>query len=724
MQLVINPNADIRDRPVVALTMAVMTNTDVDLTLTSDHRIRHATLGMKEDSGVPLVGDLAMARYLVQRSTGTVPSASQQALENAWIDYAQSLTQLAEEQRFKGIAMTLEHALQSRTYLVGNSISMADVALFSALGWPAQASDLHKVISFLETGKFTTAVRWTNMLACHPAVRKATQLAVGVNGSTEADFGCEKLDDLVSGMNLLEGATPGNVVTRFPPEPSGYLHVGHAKAVLLNDYYARRYKGRLIVRFDDTNPSKEKEEYQQSIVEDLQLLGVQPGVVTFTSDYFPAIYGYAMTLIDQGLAYMDDTPQEQMKLERADRIESKHRGQTPVEAKEKFLSMNSGDPEGATWCLRAKIDMSSDNGTLRDPVLFRQNLQPHHRSGSTYKAYPTYDLACPIVDSLEGVTHAMRTTEYEDRNEQYQWIQKALDLRRVRIHAFSRVNFMYTVLSKRKLAWFVEQGLVEGWGDARFPTVRGVVRRGVNLDALKTFIYSQGASRRVVNMDWSKFWAENKKEIDKKAKRFMAIDSTSHATLKVTNAPAADANAYVTTSLHPKDPSMGSRALSIGQDILLETVDVNGIQVGEEIVLLRWGVVKITSVTADSLEGEYIPNGDFKAAKRKLSWMAKSATDKNPVVELTEFDHLVTKEKMEEDDKFEDYVNPTTVAVTKVVGDCGLKSLQQDEIIQLERRGFYRVDRPFMDGKPMVLYMIPDGKTKAMSGLAGKLAHH
>ena len=389
--------------------------------------------------------------------------------------------------------------------------------------------------------------------------------------------------------------------------------------------------------------------------------------------------------------------------------------------------MNSGSKEGSVWCLRAKIDMNSDNGTLRDPVLFRQNLEPHHRSGTTYKAYPTYDMACPIVDSLEGVTHALRTTEYNDRDEQYQWIQKALGLRRSRIHAFARVNFMYTVLSKRKLAWFVEQGLVEGWGDARFPTVRGVVRRGVNLDALKTFIYSQGASRRVVNMDWSKFWAENKKEIDKLAKRFMAIDATTNVPLKVTNGPSIDSNSYLSTDYHPKDPSLGSRPLRIGQDVVLESVDVEGVQEGEEIVLLRWGVVKISKVvSADgkiaSLEGEYIPDGDYKTAKRKLSWMVNTGT--NPIVELTEFDHLVTKDKLEEDDNFGDFVNPNTIATTQVMGDAGLKTLQEHDIIQLERRGYFRVDRPYREGKPLVLYMIPDGKSKAMSGLTGKLAHH
>ena len=590
MQLVINPNSELMDRPVVALTMAVLSNTDVDLDLTSDHRIRQASLGLEDGSGV-VVGDLAMARYLLKRAPAAASETpSQQALQDAWIDYAQSLRPLPEAQRFAGIAMTLEHACHARTYLVGEALTLADVALFGALGFPAQAADLASVLSEF-AGKYPAATRWVTMMASLPAIQTATQLAMGVNGTTEVVLDASKqLEPLVSGMNLLEGATPGRVVTRFPPEPSGYLHVGHAKAVLLNDYYARRYEGRLIVRFDDTNPSKEKEEYQQSIVEDLGLLGVKPDVVTYTSDYFPAIYGYALQMIAQGLAYMDDTPQEQMKQERADRIESKHRNtQTPADAKEKFELMCSGSPEGAPWCLRAKIDMQSDNGTLRDPVLFRQNLTPHHRSGTTYKAYPTYDLACPIVDSTEGVTHALRTTEYNDRDEQYQWILKALKLRRVRIHAFSRVNFNYTVLSKRKLAWFVEQGFVEGWGDARFPTVRGVVRRGVNVPALKAFIYSQGASRRVVNMEWGKFWAENKKEIDKTAKRFMAIDQSNHVKLVVTNAPDADANAYLGSPYHPKDPSLGTRVVRIAKEVLLEAVDTEGLVVGEDIVLMRWG---------------------------------------------------------------------------------------------------------------------------------------
>ena len=198
-------------------------------------------------------------------------------------------------------------------------------------------------------------------------------------------------------------------------------------------------------------------------------------------------------------------------------------------------------------------------------------------------------MACPIVDSVEGVSHALRTTEYNDRDEQYAWIQQALGLRRVRIHAFSRMNFQYTVLSKRKLAWFVEQGKVTGWDDARFPTVRGVLRRGVDINALKAFILSQGASRRVVNMEWNKFWAENKKHIDLRAKRFMAIDKEEHVELTVTNGPDESENVFGSADYHPKDSSLGKRLVRHSKKVILEKMDAEGIEVGEDIVLMRWG---------------------------------------------------------------------------------------------------------------------------------------
>jgi len=608
--------------------------------------------------------------------------------------------------------------LVSGTYIVGHSLSLADIALFASLGFPSSEEGKAEIARILPTNSPT--LRWMEMMSNSPAVKEATQLAIGVAKNAEANLeDGATLDPLVAGMSYLEGATPGSTTTRFPPEPSGYLHVGHAKASLLNEYYARRYKGRLVVRFDDTNPSKEKDEYQTSIIEDLAKIGVKPDVVTFTSDYFETIKQYALWMIENGLAYMDDTPQEQMQKERMDRQHSKHRDQTPSEALEYFNLMCSGNEEGKPWCLRAKMDMSSDNGTLRDPVLYRQNTTPHHRSGTKYKAYPTYDLACPIVDSIEGVSHALRTTEYDDRNAQYQYIQKALGLRRVRIQTFARMNFMYTVMSKRKLTWFVDTGRVTGWDDPRMPTVRGVSRRGIDIDALKKFMCSQGASRRIVNMEWSKFWAENKKEIDKYAKRFMAIDKTDHVRLTVTN--GGDGTDFLTTDYLPKDPTFGKRLVRIGKKVLLEKVDTEGITVGENIVLTRWGVVEITKVDG-GLEGKFVPDGDVKAAKRKISWIA-DVPGNTPVI-LSEFDNLISKEKLEEEDNFEDYINPDTEADTEVIGDAGLKTLKEHDIIQLERRGFYRVDRAYVnESKPLKLFMIPDGKKKAMSGLDGKLAH-
>mmetsp|Transcript_26172 Transcript_26172/g.61596 ORF Transcript_26172/g.61596 Transcript_26172/m.61596 type:complete len:642 (-) Transcript_26172:44-1969(-) len=641
------------------------------------------------------------------------------------MDYAASLSLLDEAQALKAVAMTLQHALERQTYLVGHTISLADIVLFSVIGFPTQVADLKFALEGLPEHA-SAAHRWISMMAAHPALQEATQLCLGITNNQEGIFDDIRpvMEPTVPGMNPLEGGIAGRVVTRFPPEPSGYLHIGHAKAALLNDYYARRYQGHLILRFDDTNPSKEKEEFQESIVVDLQKIEIKPDLVTYTSDYLETILGYAKQMIREGLAFMDDTPQEQMKTERASRQDSKHRNQSPEEALKYFDLMCNGSKEGGEFCLRAKIDMKSNNGTMRDPVLYRQNLTPHHRSGTKYKAYPTYDLACPIVDSIEGVTHALRTTEYDDRNEQYQWILKALGLRRPRNITFSRVNFEYTVLSKRKLTWFVDKGYVTGWDDPRFPTVRGVVRRGINIQALRNFMYAQGASRNVVNMVWHSFWASNKKEIDEKAKRFMAIDKEQHTKLVVTNGPKEGDFAFHETTFHPKKPEMGSRVIRFADTVLLENVDVEGIEVGEDIVLLRWGVVRITKVDPQGgLEGEHVPDGDFRAAKKKLSWIA-DVKNNCPVV-LQEFDHLVTKDKFEEGDNFEDHINPTTMATTDVIGDAALTTLKEHDIIQLERRGFYRVDKPYMGtDKPLMLIMVPDGRSKTMGGLQGKLAHH
>ena len=417
-QLSFNPNVSLSNRPVVALTTAILTNSIVDYELVSDHMRNGCALGLPSGNG-EVSGDLAMARFIAKTNTGGMTllggsSDEEIAIMDQWVDYASSLSKFGLARRALAIQRTLDPILVTGTYVLGHSLTLADIALFASLGFPSSDDAKAELTSILPSGCPT--LRWMDMLSYHPAVKEATQLAMGVAKNEEVTLeNGATMEPLVSGMAYLEGALPGCVTTRFPPEPSGYLHVGHAKAVLLNNYYARRYNGRLIVRFDDTNPSKEKDEYQTSIIEDLGKIGVKPDVVTFTSDYFETIKQYALWMIENGLAFMDDTPQEQMQKERMDRQNSKHRNQSPAEALQHFNLMCSGKEEGKAWCLRAKIDMNSDNGTMRDPVLYRQNTTPHHRSGSKYKAYPTYDLACPIVDSIEGVTHALRTTEYDDR---------------------------------------------------------------------------------------------------------------------------------------------------------------------------------------------------------------------------------------------------------------------------------------------------------------------
>ena len=304
------------------------------------------------------------------------------------------------------------------------------------------------------------------------------------------DFDLEK--QYAKYHNVLKNAVDGEVVTRFPPEPSGYLHIGHVKAALLNYHYAKMYHGKMVLRFDDTNPSKEKHEFVESIMEDLKTLGVSHGKFSYTSDYFDMIINHARDLIKRDLAYVDNTDVETMRKQRFDKVESECRSFAPEKNLEIFEKMLMGEADD--FCLRAKIDMKSNNGCLRDPVLGRTNRTPHQRTGKKYIFYPTYDFACPIVDSVEGVTHAMRTNEYADRIPQYFWVIESLKLRKPEIYEYSRLNLEYTCLSKRKLQWFVDTKRVDGWDDPRFPTVRGVIRKGIRVETLTEFMLEQAPS--------------------------------------------------------------------------------------------------------------------------------------------------------------------------------------------------------------------------------------
>ncbi len=494
----------------------------------------------------------------------------------------------------------------------------------------------------------------------------------------------------------------------------GYLHIGHLKACMLNDYFAHElYKGTLLLRFDDTNPSKEKQEYEDSIIEDLKLVGIKPDKTSYTSDYLEELYQYCIRMIKEGHAYADDTDQETMRDERMKGIASKNRDKSVEENLAIFEEMKAGSEIGQKNAIRAKMSVDNPNKAMRDPVIYRCNLLPHHRTGESWKMYPTYDFACPIVDSLEGVTHALRTTEYTDRNPQYQWFLDTLKLRQVHVWDFARMNFIRTVLSKRKLTKLVDAGIVWGWDDPRMPTIRGVRRHGMTLGALRDFILKQGPSRNIVTMDWTNFWASNKKEIDPIAPRHTAVDTKDTVKATITNGPA---EAYTEDKpKHAKNPAVGIKKVGYSKHLILDQEDVKLFKQDEEITLMNWGNAIVRKITGSNLiteiELELHLEGDVKKTEKKVTWLSTGPAELIPA-EVWEFDHLFTKDKLEEEDNWEDFINKNSASKTVQLCDANVADLKEDDIIQLERKGYFRVDKPSKDGKGLVLFGIPTGRTK------------
>ena len=486
----------------------------------------------------------------------------------------------------------------------------------------------------------------------------------------------------------------------------------------MNDYFAHEmYKGTLICRFDDTNPSKEKEEFQDAIVQDLALMGIHPDKTSYTSNYFQELYEACVTLIKGEKAFADNTEQHVMAEERKTKQASKCRDNSVEESLQHFEEMKSGSPEGVKWCIRAKIQFDSNNGALRDPVIYRCNPETHHRTGDKWKIYPTYDFCCPMVDSWEGVTHALRTIEYRDRNPQYDWMLTSLNLRKVHIWDFARMNFIRTLLSKRKLTKLVEKGLVWGWDDPRFPTIRGIRRHGMTIPALREFILKQGPSRNIVNLDWTIFWATNKKLIDPVAPRHTAITKAHAITATVKGARVAPYSED--KPKHGKNPDVGLKQVWYSPEILIEQTDGQAFAQDEEITLMNWGNAYVRSIThslnpltrstVTGLELELHLQGDFKTTKQKVTWLSTKGQELIPV-ELVEFDHLITKDVIEEGDDIDDFLNPHTEFRTEALADCNVVNVKEDDIIQFERKGYYRCDKPMRAGNPAVFFGIPTGK--------------
>ncbi|KAG0269729.1 hypothetical protein DFQ27_002398 [Actinomortierella ambigua] len=667
-------------------------------------------------NGTTLTSVSAILRYIVRSHDNTLygTDASSKSLIDEFIDRSQDIISTSDFKSLDVIFQQLNHHLTFRSFFVGYKATVADIAIWGAL--KANAIFARQ----LKTGKDlgTNLARWFNHISAQGFVDAALQEIAKVADPK----GNKTVDQGSFDINLVD-AEMGKVVTRFPPEPSGYLHIGHAKAALLNKYFAEQYKGKLIVRFDDTNPSKEKEEYEESIKEDLKLIGIAPENYSHTSDYFEQIYQLALQLIKDGNAYVDDTTQEQMRAERMDGIASKCRNLSVEENLRRFEEMKNATEFGLTACLRAKISVDNPNKALRDPVIYRCNLIPHARTGTAWKMYPLYDLACPIVDALEGVTHALRTDEYHDRNPQYQWFLDALKLRQVHIWEYSRLNFVYTLLSKRKLTWFVDQGRVQGWDDPRFPTIRGIRRRGLTMDALMTYILMQGASTSFVALEWDKLWAVNRKQVDPIAPRHVAIESKDRVKVTV---KGAEAYHFKEVPRHKKNEALGNKKTAYGPTMWLDQADAKELAQDEEVTLMDWGnafvrkIEKSADGVVTAIEAELHLQGDVKKTKRKLTWLADGAELVS--VLLKDYDYLITKKKIEEEDELKDLLTPVTEFTTEAIADGNVADLNKGDIIQLERKGFYIVDQKAEAGKPAVLILIPDGKSASMASKAAPVA--
>lgn len=650
------------------------------------------------------VDEIPLVQKLLSSNHAKPPSSP--SVEGEWKTRASKMT-IVNMKEIEGPIGELDAHLTLRSFISGHSLSTADLIVWGVLRSNRIATNL------IKQGLRVNVTRWyTYIEASNPWI--ADIVAENAASANKQAKGESKRDDDVASYDIGLQDTERGVVTRFPPEPSGFLHIGHAKAALLNDYFAhQKYKGTLILRFDDTNPSKETQEFEDSIIQDLKLLGITADKTTHTSDYFQELYDYCVQMIKSGNAYADDTEREKLSEQRMDGIASARRDMSPEESLKKFEEMKTGSPEGQRWYIRAKISVDDPNKALRDPVVYRCNPKSHHRTGDQWKIYPTYDFACPIIDAHEGVTHALRTTEYNDRDPQYQWILKAMKMRNVYNWNFSRLNFVRTLLSKRKLTQFVNEKRVWGWDDPRMPTIRGIRRRGMTIEALQEFILKQGPSRNVVNQEWGGFWATNKKYIDLLAARYTAVTTKDAVECNVVGAGAVHSEQK---ALHAKH-NLGNKKVVYSSNILIEQADAVTFEQDEEITLMNWGnaiVRKINhsmlglSKTVSSIEFELHLQGDFKKTSKKITWLSK---DQELVpVEIYDFDYLITKDKLEEDDNIDDFLTKETEFKTEALADCNVANLKEDGILQFDRKGYYRIDRPFLHGKPAVMFDIPSGR--------------
>ena len=513
-----------------------------------------------------------------------------------------------------------------------------------------------------------------------------------------------------------EGKHQGQVHTRFPPEPNGYLHIGHAKSICLNFGLAAEFGGLCNLRFDDTNPSKEEVEYVDSIKEDVRWLGFDWGDREFyASDYFEQLYQFALQLIKTGKAYVCDLDADQMREYRGTLTEpgenSPYRDRSVDENLGLFQRMRAGEFADGSRTLRAKIDMASPNINMRDPVMYRVLRATHHRTGDRWCIYPTYDFAHGQSDSIEGITHSICTLEFEDHRPLYDWFLDQLNIHHPQQIEFARLNLTYTVLSKRKLLQLVREGHVAGWDDPRMPTIAGIRRRGYTPEAIRNFCERIGVGKRNGTVDIAMLEHCLRQDLNKRAPRVMAVLRPLRVVIK--NYPENETEELAAVN-NPEDPSMGTRKVPFSRVLYIEQDDFREeppkgyfrLSPGSEVRLRYAYIIKCVGVVKDAATGAvtevrctYDPetkSGSSRSSRKvkaTIHWV--SAAHAIPA-EVRLYDHLFTKEDPDDLPEGADWkinLNPRSL---ETLPDCRIEpylvGTTPGSIYQFERLGYFCVD--------------------------------
>jgi len=512
------------------------------------------------------------------------------------------------------------------------------------------------------------------------------------------------------------GKFDGRVVTRFPPEPNGYLHIGHAKSVCLNFGLAADFDGVCHLRFDDTNPSKEEVEYVRSIQEDVRWLGFDWGPNLFyASDYFGQLYEYAIRLIEKGKAYVCDLTPEEVREYRGNLTEpgkeSPYRNRSAEENLDLLRRMRAGDFESGERTLRAKIDMASPNLNLRDPVLYRILKETHHRTGDVWPIYPMYDFAHGQSDSIENVTHSVCTLEFEDHRPLYDWLQDELDIYHSQQIEFARLNITHTVLSKRRLIQLVDEEYVNGWDDPRLPTISGLRRRGYTPEALRDFCDRIGVAKRDNTVDIALLEYTLRDHLNKRSLRVMGVMDP--LKVVITNYPEGKSEDVVSVN-NPEDMSMGERKIKFSRTVYIEKDDFREVPLpkfyrlspGREVRLKDAFYITCNEVIKDEATGEIIElrctydpetyggtSADGRKVRGTSHWVsAAHAVD----AEVRIYDHLFSTEDPDDvpdGGVFTDNLNPESLVVMKGCKlEQGLRKAKPGERFQFLRMGYFVVD--------------------------------